>query len=244
ALFIDRLRAAGEAVAGAVRGDGDGGGLLAAFQSEEQRQIMDRVTAVMSLAEGHGDYVMDGVGADVVPSVEKIRGRFQKRREATNPLDRIMRQLLGMELKMKQYEEGAALVGAVVAEVGMAEFNKVWGSREALPTLAEIRDPHAWVDRVVRAAAIPERGGRPPPPPPDVRRSGRCCGPCRPGPRSWSPVVVGPILWRWPVRLPSKHPGRVFGPGPSPSITDFRTVRPTEPDTSRGSFTTWGWILC
>jgi len=156
ALFIDRLRAAGEAVAGAVRGDGDGGGLLAAFQSEEQRQIMDRVTAVMSLAEGHGDYVMDAVGPDVVPSVEKIRGRFQKRREATNPLDRIMRQLLGMELKMKQYEEGAAFVRAVVAEVGMAEFNKVWSSRETLPTLAEIRDPHAWVDRVVRPAAITE----------------------------------------------------------------------------------------
>ncbi|MEV2275772.1 zinc-dependent metalloprotease [Nocardiopsis sp. NPDC049922] len=152
--LIGRLRAAGEAVADAMRG-GDAN-LITAFQSPEQSEIMDRITAVMSLAEGHGDYVMDAVGPEVVPSVERIRARFQKRRETANPLDRIMRQLLGMDLKMRQYEEGAAFVGAVVAEVGMAEFNKVWTSRETLPTLTEIRDPQAWIDRVVRTAAITE----------------------------------------------------------------------------------------
>lgn len=154
--FVDRLRAAGEAVAGAVRGDGETGGLLTAFQSPEQQEIMDRVSAVMSLAEGHGDYVMDAVGPEVVPSVERIRARFQKRREAANPLDRIMRQLLGMDMKMKQYEEGAAFVRTVVDRVGMADFNKVWTSRETLPTMAEIRDPNAWIDRVVRPTAIAE----------------------------------------------------------------------------------------
>ncbi|MDT0327170.1 zinc-dependent metalloprotease [Nocardiopsis lambiniae] len=152
--LITRLRAAGEAVADAVRG-GEGN-LLTAIQSPEQNEIMDRVTAVMSLAEGHGDYVMDAVGPSVVPSVERIRARFQKRRETSNPLDRLMRQLLGMDMKMRQYEEGAAFVRSVVAQVGMAEFNKVWTSRETLPTLAEIRDPDAWVNRVVRPAAITE----------------------------------------------------------------------------------------
>ncbi|GAB3712922.1 zinc-dependent metalloprotease [Nocardiopsis nanhaiensis] len=152
--LIDRLRQAGEAVADAVRG-GDGN-LLTAFHSPEQSELMDRITAVMSLAEGHGDYVMDAVGPEVVPSVETIRARFQKRRESPNPIDRIMRQLLGMDLKMKQYEEGAAFVRQVVAQVGMAEFNKVWTSRETLPTLEEIRNPAKWIERVVRPAAITE----------------------------------------------------------------------------------------
>ncbi|MFW6640229.1 zinc-dependent metalloprotease [Nocardiopsis algeriensis] len=152
--LITRLRAAGEAVADAVRG-GEGN-LITAIQSPEQLEIMDRVTAVMSLAEGHGDYVMDAVGPEVVPSVERIRARFQKRREGLGPLDRVLRQVLGMDMKMRQYEEGAAFVRAVVAEVGMADFNKVWTSRETLPTLAEIREPSAWVDRVVRPAAVTE----------------------------------------------------------------------------------------
>ncbi len=153
--LVSRLRSAGEAVADAVRGNGEGN-LITAIQSPEQREIMDRVTAVMSLAEGHGDFVMDAVGPEVVPTVATIRARFQKRRESVNPVDRIMRQLLGMDMKMRQYEEGAAFVRAVVAEVGMTEFNKVWTSRETLPTLTEIRDPTAWVDRVVRPAAITE----------------------------------------------------------------------------------------
>ncbi|MEU3018332.1 zinc-dependent metalloprotease [Nocardiopsis sp. NPDC007018] len=152
--LIDRLRQAGEAVADAVRG-GEGN-LLTAFQTPEQSALMDRVTAVMSLAEGHGDYVMDAVGPDVVPSVETIRSRFQRRRETVNPLDRIMRQLLGMDLKMKQYEEGAAFVRQVVAQVGMADFNRVWTSPETLPTLEEIRSPSQWIERVVRPAAITE----------------------------------------------------------------------------------------
>ncbi|GHC70850.1 hypothetical protein GCM10007079_02780 [Nocardiopsis terrae] len=152
--LIDRLRQAGEAVADAVRG-GEGN-LLTAFQSPEQKALMDRVTAVMSLAEGHGDYVMDAVGPEVVPSVETIRKRFQKRRRTVNPIDRIMRQLLGMDLKMKQYEEGAAFVRQVVAQVGMAEFNKVWTSPETLPTLEEIRNPSMWIERIVRPAAITE----------------------------------------------------------------------------------------
>lgn len=152
--LIDRLRQAGEAVAEAVRG-GEGN-LLTAFQTPEQNELMDRVTAVMSLAEGHGDYVMDAVGPEVVPSVETIRARFQKRREGGNPLDRIMRQLLGMDMKMKQYEEGATFVRQVVAQVGMAEFNKVWTSPETLPTIEEIRNPSTWIERVVRPAAISE----------------------------------------------------------------------------------------
>ncbi|WP_121182279.1 zinc-dependent metalloprotease [Nocardiopsis sp. Huas11] len=155
AALIDRLRSAGEAVADAVRGGRDSN-LITAFQTPEQNAIMERVTAVMSLAEGHGDYVMDAVGVEVVPSVEQIRARFQKRRETLNPLDRIMRQLLGMDLKMRQYEEGAAFVRAVVGQVGMSEFNKVWTSPETLPTLTEIRNPNAWIDRVVRPAAIAE----------------------------------------------------------------------------------------
>ncbi|MFB9803636.1 zinc-dependent metalloprotease [Streptomonospora salina] len=158
--LIDRLRSAGDAVAEVLRG-GDAN-LIEAFQSEEQSEIMDRITAVMSLAEGHGDYVMDAVGPEVVPSVAEIRRRFQRRREGANRVDKVIRQLLGIDLKMKQYEEGAAFVRTVVTRVGMAEFNRVWESPETLPTLKEIRNPDAWIDRVVRPAALPQEFGEGP----------------------------------------------------------------------------------
>ncbi|MDT0300581.1 zinc-dependent metalloprotease [Streptomonospora wellingtoniae] len=162
--LLNRLRSAGEAVADAIRG-GDGN-LIEVFQSEEQSEIMDRITAVMSLAEGHGDYVMDAVGPEVVPTVAEIRRRFQRRREGANRVDKVIRQLLGIDLKMKQYEEGAAFVRSVVSQVGMADFNRVWESPETLPTIKEIRNPDSWIARVVRPAALQQEFGESPAGPP------------------------------------------------------------------------------
>ena len=79
ASILDRLRSAADAVAGAVRG-GDGESLIEAIQSPRQREILERLTAVMTLVEGHGDYVMDAVGPSVVPSVAEIRAKFSARR--------------------------------------------------------------------------------------------------------------------------------------------------------------------
>ncbi len=127
---------------------GEGGSLLDLFASPEQRVRIARITAVMSLLEGHADVVMDEVGPDVVPTVRTIRERFTARRAGTDPVDRLVRRLLGLEDKMRQYRDGAVFVRGVVAEVGMDGFNQVWSSPEALPSPEEIGDPRAWVRRV------------------------------------------------------------------------------------------------
>jgi coenzyme F420 biosynthesis associated uncharacterized protein len=148
AAMLTRLRSAADAMAGAVRG-GDGGSLIDAVTTPAQREIMDRLTAVMTLVEGHGDYVMDAVGPQVVPSVAQIRERFNSRRGSSGRIEQTVRRMLGIDLKMKQYAEGSKFVRAVVDEVGMANFNKVWTSPETLPVKEEFAHPHDWVERVV-----------------------------------------------------------------------------------------------
>ncbi|MFI6298389.1 zinc-dependent metalloprotease [Nonomuraea sp. NPDC050790] len=150
--ILERLRTAADTVADVVRG-GDGS-LIDVIQSPAQKEILDRLTAVMTLVEGHGDYVMDAVGPSVVPSVADIRAKFAARRESTSKLDRTVRRLLGIELKMKQYAEGSAFVRHVVGKVEMDGFNKVWTSPETLPTIAEIADPDAWIARVIGQPAL------------------------------------------------------------------------------------------
>lgn len=145
--IVDRLRSAAGAVAGAVRG-ADGESLIEAIQSPAQRALLDKLTAVMTLLEGHGDYVMDAVGPQVVPSVAEIREKFSKRRGTAGRVEQILRRILGIDLKMKQYEQGSQFVSAVVAEAGMAGFNKVWTSPETLPALAEFASPADWLARV------------------------------------------------------------------------------------------------
>lgn len=134
-----------------MRGDGSSAGLLEVVQSPAQREILGRLTAVMSLLEGHADVVMDGVGPAVVPSVSEIREKFQQRRDrGANRLDLLLRRLLGMDAKLRQYQDGAVFVRGVVDRIGMDGFNRVWTSPNTLPTKDEIHNPAAWVARVGR----------------------------------------------------------------------------------------------
>ncbi|MEU5305968.1 zinc-dependent metalloprotease [Streptomyces noursei] len=152
--LLERLREAAQSLAGA-RPEGEEGeesrSLVDLVQTPVQREILGRLTAVMSLLEGHADYVMDGVGPEVVPSVAEIREKFQKRRASgAGRLDQALRKLLGLDAKLRQYRDGERFVRSVVEEVGMDGFNRVWTSPNTLPTKQEIAKPADWVARVHR----------------------------------------------------------------------------------------------
>ncbi|MET8814189.1 zinc-dependent metalloprotease [Streptomyces sp. NPDC004549] len=150
--FLERVRDAAQSLAGGrPEGEEDDGGrsLVDLVQTPAQREILARLTAVMSLLEGHADFVMDGVGPDVVPSVAEIREKFQQRRaKGASRLDLALRKLLGLDAKLRQYRDGERFVRAVVGEVGMDGFNRVWTSPNTLPTKSEIAQPADWVARV------------------------------------------------------------------------------------------------
>jgi coenzyme F420 biosynthesis associated uncharacterized protein len=152
---LERIREAAQSLAGGRpegERDEDGGrSLVELVQTPAQREILGRLTAVMSLLEGHADFVMDGVGPSVVPSVAEIREKFQQRRaKGASRLDLALRRLLGLDAKLRQYRDGERFVRAVVEEVGMDGFNRVWTSPNTLPTKAEIAAPADWIARVHR----------------------------------------------------------------------------------------------
>jgi coenzyme F420 biosynthesis associated uncharacterized protein len=123
-------------------------GLAEVLLTPEQRAKVEQITAVMSLLEGHADVMMDEVGPKVIPSVAQIRERFTQRRHGVSGVDLILRRVLGLEAKMRQYSDGAGFVRGVIERTGLDDFNAVWSSPETLPTPAEIGDPQAWVRRV------------------------------------------------------------------------------------------------
>ncbi|MET8940635.1 zinc-dependent metalloprotease [Streptomyces rubiginosohelvolus] len=155
--FLERLREAAQSLSGGrpegEQGESDSRSLVDIVQTPAQREVLGRLTAVMSLLEGHADYVMDGVGPDVVGSVSEIREKFQQRRaQGAGRLDQALRKLLGLDAKLRQYKDGEKFVRSVVDEVGMDGFNRVWTSPNTLPTKAEIAKPADWVARVHRKA--------------------------------------------------------------------------------------------
>ena len=122
--------------------------LIGAVLNPEQRRVFAELSAVMSLLEGHADVMMDAVGTDVLPGVHSIRAAFEGVRGGRGAVDRVLRRLLGLDLKLAQYRDGAAFVRAVQAAVGIDGFNAVWTRPDFLPMPEEIADPSAWVRRV------------------------------------------------------------------------------------------------
>jgi coenzyme F420 biosynthesis associated uncharacterized protein len=144
----DMLRRAVDAIKGRDPKNGPTS-WIESIQSPAQRLVFDQLMGLMTLLEGHATHVMDAVGPTVVPSVAAISASFsERRRRSKGPIDRLLRALLGMDMKLAQYVNGAAFVDAVVEQVGMTSFNAIWTSPETLPTRMEIADPSAWVARV------------------------------------------------------------------------------------------------
>jgi coenzyme F420 biosynthesis associated uncharacterized protein len=129
------------------------GGLLALVQTRQQRAIMDQMQAVMSVIEGYSEHVMDAVGSTVLPAYEGLRDAMERRRRSRSAPERVLQRLLGLEMKMRQYEQGKAFCDAVVDGHGIAVLNRVWESPSSLPSIAELREPDSWVDRIIRQPA-------------------------------------------------------------------------------------------
>ena len=132
--------------------DVGGLGLLDLVTGPREKTALSRVTAVMSLLEGHANMVMDAVDASVVPTVKTIRQRFETRGKDRSALQKLGMRLIGMAAKQRQYSDGAAFVRAAIDELGMQGFNRVWESPENLPSEAELHATADWVARM-RAAS-------------------------------------------------------------------------------------------
>ena len=131
------------------------GGLVGAMAGPERKAVLDRLQATMAMIEGHAEHVMDAAGAPVLPSLPKLRASLEKRRAEKPPLVKLLEKLLGMDLKMKQYEVGKRFCDAVVRDYGIEGLNRAWFAPELLPTLAELDDPAAWARRTQQRAVTP-----------------------------------------------------------------------------------------
>jgi coenzyme F420 biosynthesis associated uncharacterized protein len=140
-----------------IRGDQEADGpehWMERLMTPEQRRLFRETQAVMSLLEGFSDYVMDEVGRDLVPDVERISARFHERRSARrSPFERTVMRLTGMDIKLEQYRKGEHFVRTIAAAAGSSALRRLWDGPESLPRHGEIDDPSKWLARVMPEVA-------------------------------------------------------------------------------------------
>ncbi len=119
---------------------------------EDRWQLVERMQAAMSLIEGHAEHTMDAIGAEVLPTLPRLRKAMNRRRESRGLPWRVLERLLGLELKLRQYETGRRFCDAVVEAGGPQALALAWSGPETLPTPPELEDPSLWIARVAGAS--------------------------------------------------------------------------------------------
>jgi coenzyme F420 biosynthesis associated uncharacterized protein len=132
------------------------GGLVALAISPERRALLDRAQAFMALLEGYAEHVMDAVGKDLLADLPSMRSALERRRRERSGFLRLFEKLIGMDLKLRQYEQGKAFCDAVVSYGGIAALNRAWASPDALPRTPELDDALAWLARTERLGLGPQ----------------------------------------------------------------------------------------
>lgn len=112
------------------------------------KERFEEIQALMTLIEGHATFVMNRVGGRVIPTLDRIQRTLKGARERVHPLFRFLYRLLGLEMKRRQYEEGERFVGEIDRRMGADAPRLCFASAANLPTMAEIRSPEMWVERV------------------------------------------------------------------------------------------------
>jgi coenzyme F420 biosynthesis associated uncharacterized protein len=130
-------------------------GLATMMIGADRREALDRVQAFMAVLEGYAEHVMDAVGESILDDLPGMRSALGKRRRDRSGFLKLLDRLLGMDLKLRQYEQGKAFCDGAVARAGIGGLNRVWIGPEAMPTVAELSDPAAWLRRTEPLALRP-----------------------------------------------------------------------------------------
>jgi coenzyme F420 biosynthesis associated uncharacterized protein len=120
---------------------------------EDRWQLIERIQAAMSVIEGHAEHAMDAIGAELLPSLPRLRAAMTRRRSSRPLYWRVIERLLGLELKLRQYEVGRQFCDEIVAADGTGALARLWENADALPSLAELERPGRWLARTRVPAA-------------------------------------------------------------------------------------------
>ena len=120
-------------------------GIDALAEGSLDREAFRELDAAMTAVEGYAELLMDrAFDGDYTD----LREKLDARRRSGGPLARLVRRLLGLGLKRRQYERGAAFFEAVADARGVAAASDVWARPENLPTDEELDRPDRWLRRV------------------------------------------------------------------------------------------------
>ncbi|WP_277553006.1 zinc-dependent metalloprotease [Halobaculum limi] len=112
---------------------------------ETTRESFAELNTAMTAVEGYAELLMDRAFDD---EYDDLRAKLDARRQGGDPFTNLLKRLLGLGMKRRQYERGAEFFAAVADETDLQTASLVWERPENLPTDEELDAPADWIRRV------------------------------------------------------------------------------------------------
>lgn len=122
---------------------------LPVVSSERHRKALERLRAFVAAFEGYAAHVEEAVAPKVTDDSDRVREGVRRFRAANNEGEALLGSVLGITLDREVAGAGSTFCAAVVKLKGLGALNEVWAAADNLPTMAEIKDPFAWMERVL-----------------------------------------------------------------------------------------------
>jgi putative hydrolase len=123
--------------------------MIPLVQNDQHTAALSRLKAALAIFEGYASHACGEVGPRMIEDAAKISEGMSRHRASPSEGKQVLTNLLGISTD-RSLEAGAETFCAAVVKLhGIATLNRVWEAPDSLPSLAEIKDPFVWIERVI-----------------------------------------------------------------------------------------------
>ncbi len=126
----------------------DEAGIAALFLGKNQRQSLRKITSLMTILEGHADFVMSRVAKGTIEEAEEFETMVSERRQGGSPVFKLISRLYGFDAKVRQYANGRKFLEELASRKSDDFVRTIFSSPESLPSVEEIADVESYLSRV------------------------------------------------------------------------------------------------
>ena len=123
--------------------------MLPIVQTPRHTKALETLTAFTAIFEGYSRHVSASVSGEIDGDTARIEEGMRRRSASPTEGRAMLRAMLGWTSDPALEQSGVTFCNAVVELRGIASLNRVWDAPDNLPTLAEVRDPFQWIERVL-----------------------------------------------------------------------------------------------
>ncbi len=122
----------------------------------EQRRVLERIQGVICLLQAWARREVHEAAADRLPNLERFDEVLRRRRVEQGDGERLLANLLGLDLRPDDETVGDRFIDEVQAARGLAGLRRALAHPENLPDTEELADPSRWLVRMAGGESVPD----------------------------------------------------------------------------------------